>query len=180
MCQTCALMAAHSAKAQDGVFIRHQLEAGIGLANTSAMDGALDGPGLRLAYRLRKHEAFVGILADAQSGFGKAHFAKDTALALLLKLGSGITKDRTSLRPSLRFGAGRAVQHDEWNRRAMTFSPILGLGLEFTHVWFNDWSVGFDLDARAYLVPLNVTTSDTSSSWLLTEFSGYFMFGHEM
>jgi hypothetical protein len=172
----CISSTASGALAQQIPTFRSQIAAGVGLSTTSAKGDALDGPGLRLAYEYGRRRAFIGVMADAHTGFGREHFLKANATALLLTLGPQFSGEQATLRPSFRVGGGHAVQHDPRNGLAETTSPILGLGLELK-LWISDWSFGLDLDGRAYLIPLEQHGGDYSMSWLLTESSCFLMVG---
>ena len=172
------LVVARPALAESGIPVRRQLALGVGGVNANGVGNALDGPGLRLSFEIARAKAFVGLLADAQTGLGHAHFMKDQSGSLLMLLGSTLTAPDLSFRPSFRFGAGRAEQHFT-DERTVVYSAVMGLGLEVTY-WDKDWFFGLDIDGRVFLIPMTHATGDTSSSWLLAEMSYYLMVGHKI
>lgn len=172
------LVAAQPALANNGVPFRYQLDMGVGWVNSNTLDNAFDGPGLRMSFETNRAKPFVGVLVDAQTGLGHAHFMKDGSGSLLLMLGTTLASPEIAFRPSFRFGAGREEQHFP-EERVVVYSPILGVGLDVTR-WEKDWCFGLEFDGRVYLMPMTKTSGDTSGSWLVTEMSYYLMVGHRI
>ena len=112
------LIMARPARADNGISFRHQLDMGVGWVNSNTLDNAFDGPGLRLSFEANTARVFVGLLADAQTGLGRAHFMKDGSASVLALLGSTLSLPELALRPSFRFGVGRAgdiSRTSEWS-----------------------------------------------------------------